>query len=68
MDPVPNIDDVLPVAKLMEIHRGPEETVRSRTYCLEPLQAFDPIVQARVSLLICRAGNHLRKTALNRRA
>ena len=66
MDPVPDVNDVVAVAKPLGIHFGPEEDVRSRKDLLEPRRAFDPFGQARVALLICRAGSHLRHTTRHR--
>jgi amidase len=48
MYPVPDIDDVVAVAKTLGIHLGPEEAVLYQKYLLEQLRAFDTFVQARV--------------------
>jgi amidase len=45
---VPDVDEVVAVAKGLGIHLGPEEAVLYRKYLLEQLQAFDTFVQARV--------------------
>jgi len=45
---VPDVDDVLAVAKSLGIHLGPEEAVLYRKNLLEQLQEFDTFVQARV--------------------
>jgi amidase len=48
MYPVPDVDDVVAVAKALGLHLGPEEAVLYRKYLLEQLQAFDTFVQARL--------------------
>ena len=48
MYPVPDVDEVVAVAKALGIHLGPEEAVLYRKYLLEQLQEFDTFVQARV--------------------
>jgi len=66
MDPVPDVDDVVAVAKALGIHPGPEEAVLYRKDLLEPWRAFDTFVQARVSSPICRVGTHLQNTMRHR--
>jgi amidase len=44
---VPDVDDVVAVAKRLGIHLSPEEAVLYRKYLLEQLQEFDSFVQAR---------------------
>jgi amidase len=48
MYPVPDVDEVVAVAKALGIHLGPEEAVLYQKYLLEQLQEFDTFVQARV--------------------
>jgi amidase len=45
---VPDVEEVVAVAKELGIHLGPEEAVLYRKYLLEQLAAFDTFVQARV--------------------
>src|SRR5919109_892578 len=45
---VPDVDEVVAVAKELGIHLGPEEAVLYRQYLLEQLREFDTFVQARV--------------------
>jgi amidase len=45
---VPNVEDVMAVAKELGIHLGHEEAVLYRKYLLEQLQEFDTFVQARL--------------------
>jgi amidase len=45
---VPDVDEVVAVAKSLGIHLGPEEAVLYRKHLLEQLQEFDTFVQARV--------------------
>ena len=45
---VPDVDEVVAVAKELGIHLGPEEAVLYRKYLLEQLREFDTFVQARV--------------------
>jgi amidase len=45
---VPDIEEVVAVARSLGIHLGPEEAVLYRKYLLEQLAAFDTFVQARV--------------------
>jgi amidase len=45
---VPDIEEVVAVAKKLGIHLGPEEAVLYRKYLLEELREFDTFVQARV--------------------
>ena len=45
---VPDVDEVVAVAKALGIHLGPEEAVLYQKYLLEQLAAFDTFVQARV--------------------
>ena len=45
---VPDVDDVVAVAKALGIHLGPEEAVLYRKHLLEQLREFDTFVQARV--------------------
>jgi amidase len=45
---VPDVDEVVAVAKALGIHLGPEEAVLYRKYLMEQLGAFDTFVQARV--------------------
>jgi hypothetical protein len=66
MSPVPDVDDVVAVAKALGIHLGPEEAVPYRTDLLEPLRELDTIVQARLSSPGDRVGTHLQNTTGNR--
>jgi amidase len=45
---VPDVEEVVAVAKSLGIHLGPEEALLYRTYLLEQLSAFDTFVQARL--------------------
>jgi amidase len=45
---VPDVDEVVAVAKELGIHLGPEEAGLYRRYLLEQLSAFDDFVQARL--------------------
>jgi amidase len=45
---VPDVDEVVAVAKALGIHLGPEEAVLYRKYLMEQLREFDTFVQARV--------------------
>ncbi|HEX2276547.1 MAG TPA: amidase family protein [Candidatus Tectomicrobia bacterium] len=45
---VPDVDEVVAVAKALGIHLGPEEAVLYRKYLLEQLREFDTFVQARL--------------------
>lgn len=45
---IPDVDDVVAVARDLGIHLGPEEAVLYRKYLLEQLAAFDTFVQARI--------------------
>ena len=45
---IPDVDEVVAVAKALGIHLGPEEAVLYRKYLLEQLAALDTFVQARV--------------------
>jgi amidase len=45
---VPDVDEVVAVAKALGIHLGPEEAVLYRQYLLEQLREFDTFVQARL--------------------
>src|SRR2546425_10554617 len=45
---VPDIDEVVAVAKELGIHLSPEEAVLYRKYLLEQLSQFDAFVQARL--------------------
>jgi amidase len=44
---IPDVDEVMTVAKALGIHLGPEEVVLYRKYLMEQLEAFDTFVQAR---------------------
>jgi amidase len=48
MYPVPDVDDVVAVAKALGIHLGPEEAVLYQKFLMEQLRALDTFVQARV--------------------
>jgi hypothetical protein len=48
MYPIPDINDVVAVAKALVIHLGPEEAVLCQKSLLEQLRSFDTFVQARV--------------------
>jgi amidase len=48
MYPVPDVDEVMAVAKALGIHLGPEEALLYQKYLMEQLQAFESFVQARV--------------------
>jgi amidase len=45
---VPDVDEVVAVAKALGIHLGPEEAALYRKYLMEQLREFDTFVQARV--------------------
>src|SRR5262245_17837587 len=45
---VPDVDEVVAVAKELGIHLGPEEAVLYRKYLLEQLRELDAFVQARL--------------------
>src|SRR5262249_29994080 len=45
---VPDVEEVVAVARELGIHLGPEEAVLYRQYLLEQLQEFDTFVQARL--------------------
>src|SRR5215467_12577812 len=45
---VPDVEEVVAVAKELGIHLGPEEAVLYRKYLLEQLREFDTFVQARL--------------------
>src|ERR1700682_969695 len=45
---VPDVDEVVAVAKGLGIHLGPDEAVLYRKYLLEQMDAFDAFVQARI--------------------
>src|SRR6266487_3577918 len=45
---VPDVEEVVAVAKALGIHLGPEEAVLYRKYLMEQLREFDTFVQARV--------------------
>src|SRR3989454_7791941 len=45
---IPDVEEVVAVAKERGIHLGPEEAVLYRKYLMEQLQEFDAFVQARV--------------------
>ena len=45
---VPDVDEVVAVAKDLGIHLGPEEAVLYQKYLMEQLRAFDTFVQARM--------------------
>ena len=45
---VPDVEEVVAVAKELGIHLGPEEAVLYRKYLMEQLQEFDTFVQARL--------------------
>src|SRR5712691_5739965 len=45
---IPDVDEVVAVAKALGIHLGPEEAVLYRKYLLEQLAALDTFVQTRV--------------------
>src|SRR5688500_6624569 len=45
---VPDVDEVVAVAKALGIHLGPEEAVLYRKYLMEQLDAFDTFVQTRL--------------------
>ena len=47
MYPVPDVDEVMAVAKALGIHLGPEEVILYQKYLREQLQAFDTFVQDR---------------------
>ena len=48
MYPVPDVDEVVAVAKALGIDLGPEEAVLYQKYLMEQLQALDTFVQSRV--------------------
>ena len=45
---VPDVDEVVAVAKELGIHLGPEEAVKYRKYLIEQLEQLDTFVQARL--------------------
>src|SRR5262245_55476587 len=45
---VPDVDEVVAVAKALGIHLGAEEAVLYRKYLLEQLEALDAFAQARI--------------------
>ena len=45
---VPDVDEVVAVAKELGIHLGPEEVVLYRKYLLEQMRELDTFVQARL--------------------
>ena len=45
---VPDVEEVIAVAKALGMHLGPEEAVLYRKYLLEQLPAFDTFVQERI--------------------
>src|SRR5947209_18487814 len=45
---VPDVEEVVAVAKALGIHLGPEEAVLYQKYLLEQLREFDTFVQARM--------------------
>ena len=45
---VPDLDEVISVARSLGIHLGPDEAVLYRTYLLEHLDALDEFVQSRI--------------------
>ena len=45
---IPDVDEVVAVAKALGIHLGPEEAVLYQKYLLEQLAALDTFVQTRV--------------------
>ena len=45
---VPDVDEVVAVAKELGIHLGPDEALLYRKYLLEQLTALDTFVQARL--------------------
>ena len=45
---VPDIDEVLAVAKGLGIHLGPDEAVMYRKYLMELMEQFDTFVQSRL--------------------
>src|SRR5215510_14399233 len=45
---IPNVEEVVAVAKTLGIHLGPDEAVLYQKYLMEQLQEFDTFVQARL--------------------
>ena len=45
---VPDVDEVVAVAKELGIHLGPDEAVKYRKYLIEQLDQLDTFVQARL--------------------
>ena len=45
---IPDVDEVVAVAKELGIHLGPEEAVLYRKYLMEQLEQFDAFVQTRL--------------------
>ena len=45
---VPDVDEVVAVAKELGIHLGPDEAVKYREYLIEQMKQLDTFVQARV--------------------
>ncbi len=48
MYPVPDVDEVVAVAKELGIHLGPEEAILYRKYLMEQLDEYDTFVQTRL--------------------
>ena len=45
---VPDVDEVVAVAKELGIHLGPDEAVKYRKYLIEQMDQLDTFVQARL--------------------
>ena len=45
---VPDVDEVVAVAKELGIHLGPDEAVKYRKYLIEQMEQLDTFVQARL--------------------
>ncbi len=48
MNAVPDVDEVVAVAKELGIHLGPDEAVMYRKHLMEKMGQFDTFVQARL--------------------
>ena len=45
---VPDVDEVVAVAKELGIHLGPDEAVKYQKYLIEQMEELDTFVQARI--------------------
>ena len=49
MYPVPEVDEVVAVAKELGINLGPDEAIKYRKYLIEQMDQLDTFVQARIA-------------------